>query len=188
MKIDKVLVLLGIIATCMLLVESLVVSVNYFSAVLILVVLSIFVWQLRQRETRDNLKLSGCAVSSDDIQQVELSFQKISNLLSKQVIIVENEVNRANSFVEDAVGDISTSFKSLQALCESQQTLINQVLSSVISSEEQEDSAIELFIHQTNQTLHDFVEVIVNTSKKSLENLSYTDDMISQYDSIFSFL
>ena len=188
MNNDKALVLLGIFITCMLLVESLVISVNYFSAVLILIALSIFVWQLRQRDTGTELQPADADTARNDIRQVELSFQKISSLLTEQVAIVDNEVNRANGFVGDAVGDISTSFKSLQTLCESQQTLINQVVLNVVACDEQENSVIESFIHQTNQTLQDFVEVIVNTSKKSLETLSYTDEMISQFDSIFALL
>jgi methyl-accepting chemotaxis protein len=150
--------------------------------------LAVFVWQLKQHKsfivepsTKDDINQTG-------IRQVELSFEKINLLLGKQVAIVDNEVNRTNSLVGSAVGDISNSFKCLQELCQLQQSLISQILDNVNSTDNNETSMIDSFVQHTNDTLQEFVEVIINTSKKSLETLSYTDEMIVQFDSVFALL
>ena len=188
MKMNKVLIFSGIAISCALLIESLVIRLNYFSAALTLGLLSIFVWQLRHREWENNSRVQNTEFSSDNIQQLHDSFKDMSCLLAKQVSIVDNEVNRANTFVGSAVLDIATSFKSLQSLCDAQQTLISQVIENSALKQGDEESTIESFIQQTNSTLEGFVEIIVSTSKKSLETLSYTDEMIAQFDSIFSLL
>ena len=188
MKMNNVLIFSGIAISCALLIESLVLRLHYFSAALTLGLLSIFVWQLRHREWENNSRVQNTEFSSDNIQQLHDSFKDMSCLLAKQVSIVDNEVNRANTFVGSAVLDIATSFKSLQSLCDAQQTLISQVLENSALKQGDEESAIESFIQQTNSTLEGFVEIIVSTSKKSLETLSYTDEMIAQFDSIFSLL
>lgn len=188
MKMNNVLIFSGIAISCALLIESLVLRLNYFSAALTLGLLSIFVWQLRHREWENNSRVQNTEFSSDNIQQLHDSFKDMSCLLAKEVSIVDNEVNRANTFVGSAVLDIATSFKSLQSLCDAQQTLISQVLANSVLKQGDEESAIESFIQQTNSTLEGFVEIIVSTSKKSLETLSYTDEMIAQFDSIFSLL
>ncbi len=189
MKVDKKLPLLGIVIVGLLFINFYVGAVGYVTYIFLLVIIAIFVWQLRQQRKIGQLQVLPEDSNQADVRQVEQSFEKISRLLASQVDIIDNEVERANMFVGSAVGDISNSFKSLQALCESQQSLISQVLTGRAHSEQGgNQSIIDAFIHQTNSTLQEFVDIIINTSKKSLETLSYTDDMIVQFDSIFSLL
>jgi methyl-accepting chemotaxis protein len=188
MKNPNTLVLLGIAISSLLIINLLVLTVNYLSLLLTVCLLIIFIVQLKQCEKAVTFPLSKELFNSADIQQVELSFQQISLLLAKQMDIVDTEVNRTNALVDSAVGDISNSFKYLSDLCELQQTLIGKVVLNMNNTANNESSMIDSFVHNTNDTLQNFVETIINTSKSSLETLSYTDDMISQFDSIFSLL
>ena len=188
MKNHKTMILLGIVISSLLIINSIVITSSYFALLLTFGLLAVFVWQLKQHKsfivepsTKDDINQTG-------IRQVELSFEKINLLLGKQVAIVDNEVNRTNSLVGSAVGDISNSFKCLQELCQLQQSLISQILDNVNSTDNNEISMIDSFVQHTNDTLQEFVEVIINTSKKSLETLSYTDEMIVQFDSVFALL
>lgn len=189
MSKHKILTLVGIFISCILLIDLLVLSLDFLTGVLALSILIIFVVQLRITEYLPFRPINKVKTSSVNSKEIESSFQEVSALLSKQVAIIDNEVNRANSFVGSAVVDISDSFKSLQSLTDAQQNLISQVIANVARNEQQnQDSIIDSFISQTNNTLQEFVEVIINTSKKSLETLSYTDEMIAQFDSIFGLL
>ncbi|WP_158089146.1 methyl-accepting chemotaxis protein [Cognaticolwellia mytili] len=193
MRTFKITVLVGLTISSLLLVNMLlinlsVVSSNYLSIFLVLCLLCVFSWQLKLRKNFAKVAPAKNDASNDDIHQIELSFQKINLLLSKQVSIVDNEVSRANTLVGSAVGDISNSFKCLQELCQLQQSLISQIVQNITSAENNESSMIDSFVQHTNDTLQEFVDVIITTSKKSLETLSYTDEMIAQFDSIFSLL
>ncbi len=161
---------------------------NYLSLSLAACLLVIFIVQLKQREKSVTLPSAKRLFNPEDIQQVEASFQQISLLLAKQMNIVDTEVNRANTLVGSAVGDISNSFKYLSELSELQQSLINKVVLNINNAENSEASVIGAFVDNTNESLQNFVEVIINTSKTSLETLSYTDEMIAQFDSIFALL
>ena len=188
MKNYKTVILLGIAISSLLIINLLVITSNYFALLLTFGLLAIFVWQLKQRKELVIASSTKNDINQAGIRQVELSFEKINLLLRKQVTIVDNEVNRANLLVGSAVGDISNSFKCLQELCQLQQSLISQIVDSVNSTDTDENSMIDSFVQHTNDTLQEFVEVIINTSKKSLETLSYTDEMIAQFDSIFALL
>jgi len=188
MKNNKTLVLLGIVISCLLVIDSLVFEQNLVTFSLVLCILCVFLWQLKQSGGKEDFQSLKHAREQSDCRQIEHSFQKISLLLSKQVSIVDNEIDRTNHLVGSAVGEISNSFKCLQELCELQQNLINNVLSLINGTDDGDSSMINSFVNSTNETLQDFVGIIVNTSKKSLETLAYTDDMVAQMDEVYSLL
>ncbi len=47
---------------------------------------------------------------------------------------------------------------------------------------------LESFIKDSGKTLEEFVDVIVNTSKQSLETMAFTDEMVKQFDGIFNLI
>jgi methyl-accepting chemotaxis protein len=198
MNNHKISVLLGLAISSLLFINTLlinlsVITANYFSFFLVLCLLCVFIWQFKSREQFTKVAAfktdaSNTDISNVDVRQIELSFQKITLLLRKQVEIVDNEVNRTNVLVGSAVGDISSSFMCLQELCQLQQSLIGQIVQNVTRTDNNDSSMVDSFVQHTNDTLQEFVDVIINTSKKSLETLSYTDEMIAQFDSIFSLL
>jgi len=121
----------------------------------------------------------------------ELIHSVISELqlfLHQEVNIIENEALRTKGLVEDAVIGISDSFKYLQGLSEEQQQMITLLIAHSQSIGDEQDSSLEDFVNNANKTLEEFVNVIINTSKQSLETMSYTDEMVVQFDSIFKLL
>ncbi len=113
---------------------------------------------------------------------------ELQQFIHQEVSIVEKELQRTKELVADAVTGISDSFKHLQSLSEEQQQMIQLLISHSGSMEGSEGSSLENFVSDSNKTLDDFVGVIINTSKQSLETMTYTDDMVSQFDSIFKLL
>lgn len=69
-------------------------------------------------------------------------------------------------------------------------TQINRIIrqESVVNTEDSKGVSLAKFVTDANKTLDDFVGVIINTSKKILENMTYTDDMVSQLERVFKLL
>jgi len=123
-----------------------------------------------------------------DVDIVRHSFIQMNMLISKQIEIIENEIERVSNLVRDAVGGISESFKYLQNLSLEQQRMINSIISSKQKTDDNEHTTLESFVNDSSKTLEDFVNVIITTSKKSLETMVYTDEMVKQLDGIFKLL
>jgi len=113
---------------------------------------------------------------------------ELQQFIHQEVNIVEKELQRTTEIVADAVTGISDSFKHLQGLSEEQQEMIQLLISHSGSMEDEKGTSLENFVADSNKTLDDFVGVIINTSKQSLETMTYTDDMVAQFDSIFKLL
>lgn len=113
---------------------------------------------------------------------------ELQQFIRQEVEIVESELERTKTLVSDAVSGISDSFKHLQGLSDDQQQMIQLLITHSASMEDENGTSLESFVADSNKTLDDFVGVIINTSKQSLETMTYTDDMVSQFDSIFKLL
>lgn len=113
---------------------------------------------------------------------------ELQQFIHQEVSIIEKELLRTKMLVEDAVTGISDSFKHLQILSEDQQRMIQLLISHSGNMGDGKGASLENFVSDSNKTLDDFVGVIINTSKQSLETMVYTDDMVKQFDSIFKLL
>jgi methyl-accepting chemotaxis protein len=122
----------------------------------------------------------------DTDRELKQTFTQVQKVVCQQSVIIETEVNRTKVIVQDAVTGISDSFKHLQQLSMEQQEMINTVVKNGDSGED--ETTLESFVHDSGETLDSFVDVIINTSKQSLETMSYTDEMVKQFDGIFNLL
>ena len=113
---------------------------------------------------------------------------ELQQFLHQEVIIIENEIQRTALLVEEAVIGLSESFKSLQGLSHEQQQIIQLIMKSksdVVSMDEAE--SLFSFIEKVNLRLEKFVEII-NSSKKNLEELSYTDEITDKFEHVIDLL
>jgi len=140
-----------------------------------------------------NIPESKASSSDDENNQeqyqalVQSSFEEVAALVEQQSVIVENELNRTNILVREAVEGIAMSFKHLQTLSGQQQGMMSHVIEQQQGHDEG-GVTLEHFVADSSKTLDDFVNVIISTSKQSLQAMSYTDDMSKQLDGIFSLL
>ncbi len=125
---------------------------------------------------------------SSSNELIQTSLQEVSTVVAQQISVVENELNRTNTLVRDAVEGISSSFKHLQSLSSQQQHMMGQVISKQQGINSQEGLSLENFVIDSSKTLEEFVNVIITTSKQSLQAMTYTDDMSSQLEGIFDLL
>lgn len=116
------------------------------------------------------------------------TFTEIKLLIEESICTIEKEIDRATVLVKDAVTGVSESFLALQQLTTQQQTMIDHLLGQGRSIGDENTTTLETFVEDSNRTLDNFVEVIINTSKQSLKTMSYTDEMSKQFDGIFTLL
>lgn len=186
---------LGIASLCILLIlNHLLLESSAFFYLILLVILGGSAWILKIHQAFSKQSLTNGSNSEQEIPDIdnalihEVVFE-LQQFLNQEINIIENELNRTKSLVDDAVEGISNSFKYLQGLSGDQQDMIQVLIkNSTTLDENDEDSTLESFVSQSNQTLENFVSVIINTSKQSLETMSYTDEMVLQFDSIFKLL
>ena len=153
--------------------------------------------QANVNKAQQSTKTPNIADISKDSEFIE-TFAQVSGLMNQQTLIIETEVNRAKDIVNDAVSGISASFKALKTLSVEQQSMINAVLNNNKSDHDdngsdselgfKNETMLETFVKDSGNILDNFVDVIINTSKQSLETMSYTDDMVKQFDGIFNLL
>jgi len=127
-------------------------------------------------------------MSTVDDELIHSVIFELQQFIHQEVNIVEKELERTKTLVSDAVTGISDSFKYLQGLSDEQQQMIQLLITQSGSMEDESGTSLESFVVDSNKTLDEFVGVIINTSKQSLETMAYTDDMVTQFDSIFKLL
>ena len=132
-----------------------------------------------------NQEVGDYTVSVEELKQLASSLNQV---IEHEVNIVNQEHERVTSLVREAVEGISHSFKFLQSLSIEQQEMIGEVIDSGQNLGDENKTTLETFVADSNKTLDDFVSVIVNTSKQSLETMSYTDEMVKKFDGIFNLL
>lgn len=185
----KVILVVGIIASVVLVIDLLLLNqavITWLSMILILssFTLSLFIEQNSVEKTTDS---TGDSDAQSD-KEIEQTFAQVQSAITQQTSIIEAEIDRTKVIVQDAVSGISDSFKYLQNLSSEQQGMINLIIENNHDLGDGDETTLESFVQDSGKTLEDFVEVIINTSKQSLETMSYTDEMVKQFDGIFNLI
>ncbi len=202
MSINNKLYLAGGISSVILIINQMVIAHNVVFFIAIVMNISVFIFLIYQAQqtNKPSVKIQGANVHGKSAQRsneempdvddklIHSVIFELQQFLHQEVNIIENELSRTRLLVEEAVVGISASFKSLQGLSEQQQNMIKEIVGQNSDIGDEEGTTLEGFVHDSNQTLENFVSVIINTSKQSLETMSYTDDMVAQFDGIFKLL
>jgi len=179
----------GVIAIAILL-DLLFIQSSYLSIIAAVLLVTIFAYLIKEHNKVDLIQTTDKTnenKSSTD-QDIEKTLTDIASLLHQQLNIIDNEVDRASALIRDAVTGIADSFKYLKNLSEDQQQMLNSVINYQQGVDEDKTMTIESFVHDSSETLEDFVQVIISTSKQSLEAMSFTNEMSKQLEGIFSLL
>lgn len=182
--------ILGVILALILVTNELLIASNalFYLAVLLILALFIFISLKDKSSDRENLSTISLAEKQEEEESLLRVFEELDEIISLQVNIFEAEIDRTKSIVQEAVGGLSQSFKYLKNLSGDQEDMINTIIRSHHNVGDNHDDTLESFVYTSNKTLENFVEVIISTSKQSLATMTYTDNMVEQFDGIFSIL
>ena len=175
-----------IIGLVLAIINEALVNIPYLTLILLLACLSMqlikYVFKIRQNEQQE------IQLEQVDKELVATSLLSIQQFLAHEITIFENEINRTTDFIQNAALGLSGAFKSLQALSYQQHEMLQYLVSQNANIGDEEETSLSTFVDNSSKTLDEFVKVIINTSKQSLETMNYTDEMISQFERIFSLL
>ncbi|QBG34568.1 methyl-accepting chemotaxis protein [Litorilituus sediminis] len=190
MHINKKLYIFLQLVILLLVINQLFFQVNWLFYLCVIACFSsvLLLWFKQESPIKQYAQLDSSQMPEVDNQLIHEVINELQIFLHQEISIIENEITRTASLVEEAIQGISDSFKSLESLTEQQQDMIKELINQNHDMGDEEGTSLESFVENSNKTLDDFVNVIVNTSKQSLETMSYTDDMVSQFDGIFSIL
>lgn len=172
-----------------LMVNELLLHLVYLSLFLSLanmvIIILIYRQSNQQQDTTKTLINDSC---SDNHKLLVATLCEVEQLLAHSVSVIEHEITRAATLVKDAVHGVSASFIDLQTLSAQQQQMITSLVADNSSIGDDQHTTLTTFVKSSSNTLDSFVEVIINTSKQSLETMSFTDEMVKQFDGIFKLL
>jgi len=184
------LIVTGLFLTVLILIDLLFLQVRYLSTVIALLIIAVFVFLYYRGKAGENISsnMQADTENVDTEQEIQMTLSKISTFLSQQVNVVDTEIDRASTLIKDATEGLSESFKHLKRLSDDQQGMLDIVINNHRGPVDDEGTTLESFVDDSNQTLEDFVQVIITTSKQSLEAMAFTDEMSNQLEGIFSLL
>jgi methyl-accepting chemotaxis protein len=191
MKNNKnLLIITGSGLAVLMLINLLFLEINHFSVVLsfLIIVVFFFLYSIGKATGDTSEKMDSDAKNHDIEYELQITLSKISVLLSQQTAVVETEVDRANTLIKDAVEGISESFKHLKDLSDDQQCMLDAIINSHHGDVDNKGTTLESFVHDTSETLENFVQVIITTNKQSLEAMLFTEKMGKQLEGIFGLL
>jgi len=186
---QKIFILIALASTVMLLVNFWIFdsqALSWFTSLTSLFCLAVLFYQTTNVIEKETQLSAQNEVNNDN--ELKETFSQVESAITQQTSVIETEIERTKVIVQDAVAGISDSFKYLQSLSVEQQNMINTVINTSQSLGDSDETTLESFVQDSGKTLEDFVEVIINTSKQSLETMSYTDEMVKQFDGIFNLI
>ena len=123
------------------------------------------------------------------------AINEVSQTLVHDALIVNQEVERVDGLIKEAVSLMADSFHNMHELANRQSALtadiINQTHNGDVDRSEAEAGesfSIQSFIKETGKTLDQFVHVMVDVSRNSLETVHHIDDMVEKLDGIFGLI
>jgi methyl-accepting chemotaxis protein len=191
MKNNKnLLIITGFGLAVLMLIDLLFLEINHFPVVLsfLIIVVFFFLYSIEKATRNTSDKMDSDTKNHDIEYELQITLSKISVLLSQQIAVVETEIDRANTLIKDAVKGISESFKHLKDLSDDQQCMLDAIINSHHGDVDNKGTTLESFVHDTSETLENFVQVIITTNKQSLEAMLFTEKMGKQLEGIFGLL
>ncbi|MAY42438.1 MULTISPECIES: methyl-accepting chemotaxis protein [unclassified Neptuniibacter] len=145
-------------------------------------------------------KISQNERSSDDNKgrvdpSLHGAINEVSQTLVHDALIVNQEVERVDGLIKEAVSLMADSFHNMHELANRQSALTADIINQTHEGDEShnegaegESFSIQGFIKETGKTLDQFVHVMVDVSRNSLETVHHIDDMVEKLDGIFGLI
>jgi len=128
-------------------------------------------------------------VADEDVRN---AVNEIASTLVHESMVINQEVVRVDDLIKDAVALMQDSFNSIHQLTSQQGHLTTEMITQGSGAEEGENGEeafnIQIFIDQTSEILDQFVNVMIEVSKHSLQTVHYIDDMVDKLDGIFELI
>lgn len=125
--------------------------------------------------------------SSSDLTHL---FSSFNGLVSRQTTEINESLAQIKNVVLDATGNLGNSFHDLNDKSKYQGELVHKLV-KVEKDVEKKSTAefdISVFVHETNDLLQQFIDLMLSTSEHSMKMVHAIDDISGQMDEAFTLL
>lgn len=113
----------------------------------------------------------------------------LSTKIGTEMSSLRGEVVRVRKLVADAIANLGESFTGLNGLTQSQERLMRQTISNMQANEAVDRQiTIQEFVKETSSILQYFIDLILTSSKQSVDTVNRIDAIAEQMDAIFKLL
>ena len=183
---------LGLVATVVLTVAQFI-TINQIVSLVCLVVLFISIGSqffTQGNATKEDSKSEPSLMGSGEATvELKTALDQVSDTLVHDAVVVNQEIARVDGLIKEAVALMGSSFHDMHDLANRQIQLTSEIISQSQDSESDEVSFnVQNFIHETGNTLDQFITIMVDVSRNSLETVHHIDDMVEKLDGIFGLI
>ncbi|MGD8938457.1 MAG: methyl-accepting chemotaxis protein [Gammaproteobacteria bacterium] len=123
-------------------------------------------------------------------QNIKSSLISLHEVSNQELSPLYETITQLKGVIGDATQKLNSSFNGLSEKSTKQQQIMQQVLSTFQGEEEdnQDSFSFESFTAQINETLRNYVDILVDVSDRSIESAHKMHDMVAQMDEMFKLM
>jgi len=183
---------LGLVATVVLTVAQFI-TINQIVSLVCLVVLFISIGSqffTQGNATKEDSKSEPSLMGSGEATvELKTALDQVSDTLVHDAVVVNQEISRVDGLIKEAVALMGSSFHDMHDLANRQIQLTSEIISQSQDSDSDEVRFnVQNFIHEMGNTLDQFITIMVDVSRNSLETVHHIDDMVEKLDGIFGLI
>lgn len=193
MALKKMLLIAALIASLGLACVALFSLTDTLNLICLAILIPVLIAQffIRDKQVSNTASQAFVPAESGVDPALHAAVNEVSKTLMHDATIVNQEVSRVDSLIKESVMLMSDSFHTMHELASRQAALTAEVIEQ--TDEEQQSAvndgfSLQGFIAETSKTLDQFVSVMVDVSKNSLETVHHIDDMVEKLDGIFGLI
>ncbi len=183
---------LGLVATAVLTVAQFI-AINQIVSLVCIVVLFISIGSqfftqgsVPKDESKSENSLMG---TGEGGAELKAALDQVSDTLVHDAVVVNQEISRVDGLIKEAVALMGSSFHDMHDLANRQIQLTSEIISQSQDTDSDDVSFnVQNFIHETGNTLDQFITIMVDVSRNSLETVHHIDDMVEKLDGIFGLI
>ena len=183
---------LGLVATAVLTFAQFI-AINQIVSLVCIVVLFISIGSqfftqgsVPKDESKSDTSLMG---AGEGAAELKAALDQVSDTLVHDAVVVNQEISRVDGLIKEAVALMGSSFHDMHDLANRQIQLTSEIISQSQDTDSDDVSFnVQNFIHETGNTLDQFITIMVDVSRNSLETVHHIDDMVEKLDGIFGLI
>ncbi len=123
-------------------------------------------------------------------QGIKSSLSNLHQISAQELTPLHETVTQLHGVISDATQKLNNSFNGLSDKSTKQQQIMQKVLATFQGEDEddQHSFSFETFTTQIDETLRNYVDILVDVSDRSIESAHKMHDMVAQMDAMFKLI
>ena len=165
----------------------------FAAAILIICIGAFNNWRLSNRclQYKQNSEIDkDCQFNARFEQNLKSIITTLPKVTAQGLSPLQETNSQIASVIKDATQKLNASFQDLVKKTAQQKQILEQVMVKFQGEDESNEKNItfESFAMQINETLRNYVDILVNVSERSIESANKMHDMVAQMDAMFKLM